>query len=59
MTKSRLLIKDSYKKIKVVKKNLHKGMTKIQVVKKKLKIVIKIKVFKKKLNKGMTKIEVG
>ena len=33
-------------------------MTKIEIVKKKLKIVMKIKVFKKKLNKDMTKIEV-
>ena len=34
-------------------------MTKIEIVKKILKIVMrKIKVFKKKLNKGITKIEV-
>ena len=46
------------RKLKVFKKKRNKGITKIEVVKRKLKIVTtKIKTFKKKLNKGMTKIK--
>ena len=43
------------RKIKVFKKKLNKGITKIEVVKKKLKIVIKINVFKKKIKQRCDK----